>query len=249
MTTQHSEMSEAERAADDATPFDEQGGITDGSIPGEDSIAADETARKTFELGVSILTENQLMALLAPLNPARVANLKGNAYLKAWDVKAALIKVFGFGGFSADVIESSIVSVREHAAGMTWHVKKRNGQEEPATPQVIAKATVRLTVYGIGPRGEDVTYTESAIGANSGSDIGDTMDNALKTASSAALKRCAIYLGTQFGLSLYNNGDTRDYVGRVLSPWQDATSTRIRDERAERAQAQVQDQLERATQR
>jgi recombination DNA repair RAD52 pathway protein len=242
MTTQQQEPSEAERL------LDEQGGIEDSSIPGEENIRPDTdpgtTDTKSHRAGQSILTEQQLIVLTSPLNKSRVANLQGNSYLKAWDVKASLIKVFGFGGFSAEIIESSIQQVREHDAGMTWHTK-RDGK--PATPQVIAKATMRLTIFGIGPRGEDVVYTEAAIGANSGTDIGDTMDNALKTASSAALKRCAIYLGTQFGLSLYNDGALDDYVRRVFTPWQGKVIDEHREQRAAAAAAQVAQQLERAT--
>jgi hypothetical protein len=39
---------------------------------------------------------------------------------------------------------------------------------------------------------------------------------AIKTAESDALKRAAINLGTQFGLSLYNNGSMRDVVVQTL---------------------------------
>jgi hypothetical protein len=39
---------------------------------------------------------------------------------------------------------------------------------------------------------------------------------AIKTAESDALKRAAINLGTQFGLSLYNNGSPKDVVGTTL---------------------------------
>jgi hypothetical protein len=39
---------------------------------------------------------------------------------------------------------------------------------------------------------------------------------AIKTAESDALKRAAINLGTQFGLSLYNNGSLRDVVVQTL---------------------------------
>jgi hypothetical protein len=39
---------------------------------------------------------------------------------------------------------------------------------------------------------------------------------AIKTAESDALKRAAINLGTQFGLSLYNNGATADVIGKTL---------------------------------
>lgn len=39
---------------------------------------------------------------------------------------------------------------------------------------------------------------------------------AIKTAESDALKRAAINLGTQFGLSLYDNGSMKDVVGKTL---------------------------------
>jgi hypothetical protein len=40
---------------------------------------------------------------------------------------------------------------------------------------------------------------------------------AIKTAESDALKRAAINLGDQFGLSLYNNGATAPVVIQTLS--------------------------------
>ena len=45
---------------------------------------------------------------------------------------------------------------------------------------------------------------------------------AVKTAESDALKRAAINLGTQFGLSLYADGATRDVVGKTLDREGDA---------------------------
>ena len=39
---------------------------------------------------------------------------------------------------------------------------------------------------------------------------------AVKTAESDALKRAAINLGTQFGLSLYQNGSLRDVIIQTL---------------------------------
>jgi len=50
--------------------------------------------------------------------------------------------------------------------------------------------------------------------------LGDTADFALKTAASDAMKRCATNLGTQFGLSLYASGATRDQVRFTVDPEQ-----------------------------
>ena len=46
---------------------------------------------------------------------------------------------------------------------------------------------------------------------------GESHDMAVKTAESDAIKRAAINLGTQFGLSLYNNGSLKDIVVMTLS--------------------------------
>lgn len=171
------------------------------------------------------LSGSQLHALMSPINPARVAsrNVGGTSlsYVEAWDIKATLIRIFGFGGFSVECIDSKIIDIRD--GGRQGHYPQTHskaGQEK--TPYVMAQATVRLTIHGIGPGGRDVVYTEAAIGTNDGWTIGDVADNAIKSAASDALKRCAIFLGTQFGLSLYNNGDRKDVVRILMEPEQAA---------------------------
>jgi hypothetical protein len=153
------------------------------------------------------ITELQQKVLMSSLNPDRVANRQqGRAqlsYLEAYDVKATLIRVFGFGGFSAECLEAKIVDMRE--------VPQSQGQGK--NWKVTAQASVRLTIHQTG-----AIYTESAIAGSAQPDITESMDMALKSAESDALKRAAIYLGTQFGLSLYDNGRTQDIVKKVFSP-------------------------------
>ena len=76
------------------------------------------------------------------------------------------------------------------------------------------KVVLRLTIHDI--TGRDATYTEAAVGAAHLPQRGEAHDMAIKTAESDALKRAAINLGTQFGLSLYNNGSLRDVVIKTL---------------------------------
>lgn len=155
------------------------------------------------ELQTTPLTWHQQLALMSPLNPARVSKRDNMSYLEAWDVKASLIKVFGFGGFSSELIESEILDVRE--------VPQRSGNK--MNQKVTAKAVVRLTIHQTG-----AVYTEAAIAGSAQPDITESMDMAIKSAESDALKRAAIFLGTQFGLSLYNAGRTSDIVQRVFAP-------------------------------
>jgi hypothetical protein len=153
----------------------------------------------------------QYAVLLRPLHVSRVAKRKQAgkelSYVEAWDIKAHLTRIFGFGGWSADVTES----VLEYAS----EVPAKNGGTQW---DVGYRVTLRLTIHGIAPGGGDVTYTESAVGNNQGPQRGEVSDNAIKSGASDALKRCAINLGTQFGLSLYDNGSRNDVVGFTLRP-------------------------------
>lgn len=151
------------------------------------------------------LNARQLAALTAGLNPGRVSQKPGGklSYLEAYDIKATLIKVFGFGGFSSELIESKElyreqVPQSSNPSKMNW--------------KIAMQATVSLHIHQLG-----ATYTEAGIAGSAQPDYTEAADMALKSAESDALKRCAIFLGTQFGLSLYNNGSTQDVVRVVLA--------------------------------
>ena len=194
--------------------------------------------------GQSALSAEQIKVLMQRINSNRVkkrtiqdVNL---SYVEAWDIKASLTRVFGFGGFAAEVLDSKIIQIREVEAFPQHVYRTGRKQGQAKTPVVIAQSTVRLTIFAIGPNGEDAVYTETAIGSNSGWEIGDAADNAIKSAASDALKRAASYLGTQFGLSLYA-GTTDDVIRVLLNPTQAALwkSENTADD-------QTQEQLDRA---
>lgn len=150
------------------------------------------------------LTMRQRRFLLSSLNPERVELKQRMSYLKAWDVKRTLIQAFGHGGFSAECLEADIVNAVQtpqasNASKMNW--------------VITAKAKVRLTIHQTG-----AVYTEYAIANSQQPDYTESADMAIKSAESDALKRAAIYLGTQFGLSLYDNGSTNEVVGKVYAP-------------------------------
>jgi hypothetical protein len=153
-----------------------------------------------------MLNDNQYQQLLKPLNPQRVAKReqagRSLSYLEAWDVKAHLIRIFGFGGWSWEVTE----------AVLAYEDKNERGQWE-----VAYKVVGTLTIHDLGCR-----YTEAAVGSASLPRRGEAHDMAIKTAESDGLKRAAINLGTQFGLSLYNDGTLKDVVGATLDRGQPA---------------------------
>lgn len=141
----------------------------------------------------------QLRMLHGGINSNRVRMLRGMAHLEAWDVRRQLIRIFGFGGFSIDTVSLDLVSEREVS----------NGDRPKWT--IVYRAQVRLTLFT--PDGRKITHFEDAAAGDAINQpsLGDAHDLAMKTAVSQALKRCAVNLGDQFGLSLYNDG-SRDAV-------------------------------------
>ena len=152
-----------------------------------------------------MLNKRQYEQLLRPLNPARVAKRQQAnrqlSYLEAWDVKAHLIRIFGFGGWSWNVTTADVAFEDQNDKGQ-W--------------QVGYKVIGTLIIHSL-----KCEYTEAAIGSASLPQRGEAHDMAVKTAESDALKRAAINLGTQFGLSLYDNGSLNDVVKATLD--QEAT--------------------------
>jgi hypothetical protein len=163
------------------------------------------------------LTPEQHAALLGGIFRGRVSHdPQGHSHLEQWDVRRTLIRVFGFGGWEDETLELTCVSETVDPAGTVR--RKRNGQEyttDRAQYSVVYRAQVRLTVYGL--EGTSARYDDGAIGkAENQPSLGDAHDQALKTAQSQALKRCAVNLGDQFGMSLYNGGDLEPVVVRTL---------------------------------
>jgi len=157
-----------------------------------------------------MLTQEQHDQLMKPLHPSRVAKRSGGggkqlSYLEAWDVRAHLIRMFDFGGWSFDVLSAEVA----YTFGPGEYGTTKNFD-------VGYKVIGRLTIHGIGPDGGDVTFTEAAVGPASLPNVGEAHDMAIKTAESDCLKRCAMNLGTQFGLSLYDDGRTTDVVKGVV---------------------------------
>lgn len=170
------------------------------------------------------LTPKQLQVLAGRINTSRIAKRsqggKQLSYLEAYDVKAHLIRIFGYGNFDTHLVEYHHVIDRPYL---------KDGKD---MVEVVYSARMELTVRD--PDGAFLcSFTEGAVGSASGpmNTLGDHHDNALKTAESDALKRCAINLGNQFGLSLYDNGSTLDVIkGTLLDPPKDENADQPTDE-------------------
>ena len=136
------------------------------------------------------LTEQQVAFLLQPISGKRVRNLRGMSHLEAWDVRRQLIRIFGFEGFTVETQALDLVAERESKTG------------DRSRWTVVYRAQVRLTIKAIDGRPVTVFEDAAAGDAVNQPSLGDAHDLAMKTALSQALKRCAVNLGDQFGLSL-----------------------------------------------
>lgn len=165
------------------------------------------------------LDEMQLDALMLSIHESRVKHRRqGSAelsYVEAYDVRSMLIRIFGFGGFSIETLEAKIVSI-----------ERANPETNSGNYNVTTQAHVRLMIPALA-----AVYAEVAAAQQTGPRLGDVLDFSLKTAVSDATKRCAVNLGTQFGLSLYNDGSLDECVRVIFEPEQRALLERIRERR------------------
>lgn len=166
---------------------------------------------------MSALTQQQYNYLLQAIDPRRVQTLRGMSHLEAWDVRRTLTRVFGIGGWDQELLSASTV----HTSSAMIRKKNKDKVEygEPYEAfTVVYAVTLRLVIRD---RNGDVIchFDEGAAGDSVNQpSVGDAHDMALKTAISQALKRAAVNLGDQFGLSLYNDGSREAVVHATMNP-------------------------------
>ncbi|MEU2106442.1 Rad52/Rad22 family DNA repair protein [Nocardia sp. NPDC019255] len=165
------------------------------------------------------LTARQVEQLLRPIHRDRVLrDAKGHAHVSQQDILAHLIRVFGFCNYDIDVLNVGMVFEESYEK----QKKDKEGQSygDPFTAwDVCYRAMVRLTVKD--PDGNELCHYEngSTATAQGQPHRGDAHDLAYKSAISLSVKRAAIPLGDQFGLSLYNRGQMSALVmGTLVVP-------------------------------
>ena len=156
---------------------------------------------------MSVLTEKQIKQLLHPINPRRVLkDGKGHSHVSQQDILAHLIRVFGFGSFDIEVLSCEPVFEQQRVAD--------NGKPSNRY-DVCYRGLVRLTIRNAD--GFQLCRLENGSTATAQNQTrGDAHDLAYKSAISLSVKRCAIALGDQFGLSLYNKGQMEALVMGTL---------------------------------
>lgn len=161
-------------------------------------------------------TDAQIRQLLLAITPGRVLkDSKGMSHVAQQDVRAHLLRIFGFGFWDDAILR--LECVRDVVLTLPAEppsTKYPKGRPERKVPGVTYLAVVRLTVHC--PT-RCCTSVHEDVGTGTSPhlpDYGDAHDFAAKNAVSYAIKRCAINWGDQFGLSLYNKGQ----VAALVSP-------------------------------
>jgi hypothetical protein len=151
----------------------------------------------------------QTAQLLAPIRPNRVLqDPRGNSHVSQQDVTAHLIRVFGFGNFATELVDLVLIfeRCREQDPAKVTHSSRWD---------VAYRATMRLSIYDEN-HNFVTSYEDASVGDAQNQNRQDAHDLAMKSAISLAKKRCCINLGDQFGLSLYNKGQTAALVRGTL---------------------------------
>lgn len=160
-------------------------------------------------------TPEQITQLLRPINSSRVlSDGKGFSHVSQQDILAHLTRIFGFGNFDIDVKNVELVFEHERPSGGRF--------------DVCYKALVRLTIRD--QHGNEICHFENgSMETSQNQTRGDGHDLAYKSAISLSVKRAAIALGDQFGLSLYNKGQKEALVRAVLVPSQGTQTTDVQE--------------------
>ena len=156
---------------------------------------------------MTTFSNEQIDVMLRAIAPSRVAVMDGMSHLEGYDVRATMTRMFGFGHWDEIALEPTTLLYADETT-------TRAGK--PAF-KVAYRASRRLVVRN--QNGEQMcTHDGSAVGESIMPDFkrGDCHDMAIKTAETQALKRAAINLGDQFGLSLYRKGSTDALVRKVV---------------------------------
>jgi len=156
-----------------------------------------------------MFTEEQKALLKAKLNPDHVNpprqfGPKGD-YLEGWHVIAEANRIFGFDGWSYEVVDAKCVS----------EAPRKIGKDKKDGWGVTYTAKVRVEVAGV---------IREDFGAGHGYDVdaGLAHESAIKEAVTDSLKRALRTFGNPFGLALYDK--SRENVGVDEPPFNPAAA-------------------------
>lgn len=145
-----------------------------------------------------MFTPEQIEQLQAPLPASAVKQRKqGSAqvsYIEGWYAIAEANRIFGFGSWTRETVETRLVSERERKIGRPPYEKEGWG--------VTYTAKVRVSVYTAD--GGMIVREGNGAGHGIDADVGQAHESAIKEAETDAMKRALMTFGNVFGLALYD---------------------------------------------
>ena len=114
------------------------------------------------------------------------------SYIEGWHAIAEANRIFGFGNWSRETVETKCVAERE----------REIGQSKAPGFAVTYIARVRVSVWTEGV--SVVTREGTGSGHGIDRDLGQAHESAIKEAETDAMKRALMTFGNQFGLALYD---------------------------------------------
>lgn len=162
------------------------------------------------------LTQAQILALVAGIDPGHVEVKRGMSYMAQYQVRAELTRIFGYGNWDSQVEEMTLLYEKQILKGGGDPQYPTTGKA-PEYWVVAYRAAVRLNIrdyWGL-PICSFVEYhaEENAPQPNRG----EAHALAMTSVESYALRRAAIGLGDRLGLGLYHDkGSTAPLVLRTL---------------------------------
>ncbi len=133
----------------------------------------------------------------APLDPSKVSTLtfggRNAPYLEGWYVISAANGIFGYDGWSYEVLSVEPIS--------SWNVTRTRRTET---------VEVRVTLYQARVRVEALGTSRTDVGTNIAEDAtAEAHETAIKGAATDGLKRALRTFGAQFGNELYDKNPPR----------------------------------------
>lgn len=156
---------------------------------------------------------DQVERLLKPIKPGRVYQANGQAHVAGWEIKAHLTRMFGFGRWQQEVLMCECIAEDPWDTGK---VDDKRWDRPIIRWWTTYRAMVRLSVFDTDGNLAYMAEEVATGSADNQPSRADAHDLAMKEAVTQALKRCAIGLGDQFGLSLYDKGSLKPVVGMTL---------------------------------
>lgn len=185
------------------------------TLPSGDVTADDFTRGTNDPVGKSAFSDQVVDALKAALAPDRVRRRKGRGrgqfeYIAGHDAKRRMNEIFGFGGWSANVVSNvEIAAVEVEKTNDKGETNGQRGWHVGYHAHCVVKVRTLegdWVEYGDDGYGDGVEYGAAARVT--------ACELALKEAATDAFKRAATYLGDQFGLILYAKDDEQKRIAR-----------------------------------